>query len=147
MRELFHSTKTVNALSAITSVTNEALVGAVIDRAGYESVLFEINIGAKTDGTIAVLVEHDDASGFGTATAVDDADLIGTEAAAGVADAAVGADGIRKIGYVGEKRYVRITLTTASNAGSVPVSVVANLFGGRHLPAQGADGAAVTQTP
>lgn len=147
MRELYNSTKTFNAVPAKTSVGNEALVGNIIDRAGFESLLFEINIGVKTDGAVVVLVEHDDAAGFGTAVAVPDSDLLGLEANAGIADGVAGSGGIRKIGYQGAKRYVRLTLTTSSNAGSCPLAAVAILGGARHKPAQGADGVDVTQVP
>lgn len=147
MRDLFNNSKVVNAADAETLAGNTALTSHIIDRAGFEGLLFVINIGVKTDGVLTVLVEHDDAAGFGTAVAVPDSDLLGTEAAAGVADAAAGSQGVRKIGYQGDKRYVKCTVTASSNAGSCPASVVAILTAGRHNPAQGADGAAITQVP
>lgn len=146
MREFFNSTYTVPAVSPITSVTNEVLTAIAVDRLNFESALFEIAIGAKTDGAVAVEVQESDASGSGY-TAAADADLIGLEATAGVADSTAGANSVRKIGYKGIKRYLKLVLTITSNAGSLPISATCLLGHGRHVPAQGADGAAITQVP
>jgi hypothetical protein len=147
MREFFTSTKVVNAVPAKTSVGNETINGTDIDRAGFESVLFAINIGAKTDGTVVPQVEESDTGGGAGYTAVADADLIGLESDASVADAAAGANEVRKLAYKGYKRFVRLVLTVASNAGSAPVAAVAILGHARHAPNQNAAGAAVTQVP
>ncbi len=59
------------------------------------------------------------------ASAVADSDLLGTEALAGFT---FGDDGeTRKLGYLGDKRYTRLTLTPTNNSGSAPVAVVAVL--------------------
>lgn len=104
------------------------LVGAIIDRQGYESLTYAIQTGTLSDAnaTYAVLLEESDASNMDGAAAVDDADLIGTEAAAGFTYAN---DGIaRKLGYVGHKRYTRLTITpTGADSGNSPISALAIL--------------------
>ena len=101
---------------------NTALVSQVLDTQGFESATWITNIGANTDAdvTFTTLVEDSDASGSGFA-AVDDKFLIGTEVLAGFQfddD-----NELRKIGYVGPKRYVRVTITPANNgAGNVFIS-------------------------
>ena len=107
---------------------NTAIVSAIIDTLGYEACELVLITGTNTDAnaTFAVLVEDDDAIGFGTAAAVDDAFLEGTEAAAGFTFA----DDVecRKIGYRGSKRYVRMTVTpTGNDSGNIYISGVAML--------------------
>ena len=59
------------------------------------------------------------------AAAVDDADLLGTEA---LASFAFGDDDeTRKIGYIGNKRYTRLTITPSANASAALVAAVAIL--------------------
>ena len=103
-------------------------VGAVIDRAGYESLTYAINTGTLSDAnaTYAVLLEESDASNMDGANAVADADLIGTEADAGFTFADDGE--ARKLGYIGNKRYTRLTITpTGADDGDSPISAVAIL--------------------
>jgi len=117
MKDQKSDLKTVVALTpraAIASDTTTA--GAIIDRKGFESVTFSIISGVLTDGAYAVLIEEGDAANLSDAAAVADADLIGTEAAAGfaLADDATA----KTIGYIGVKRYVRLSVvTTATTSG------------------------------
>jgi hypothetical protein len=106
---------------------NTAQVSQIIDRQGYESVTFAIAAGslADADATFAVLVEHGDQSNLSDADDVDDADLLGTETLAGFTFADDNAT--RKIGYVGGKRYVRLTVTPSNNGSAALVAAVAIL--------------------
>lgn len=116
---------------------NTAIVSQVIDRSGYEGLVFAINIGANTDtnATFTTLVEHGDAANLSDAAAVPDAGLSGTEALASFT-AADDDNKVKKIGYVGSKRYVRLTITPAGNdSGNIFVDAVALMFGGRYAPA------------
>lgn len=101
---------------------NTASVGAVIDRLGFESVTYTIQTGtlADADATFAVLLEESDASDMTGGNAVADADMLGTEAAAGFQ---FDDDGeTRLLGYVGHKRYTRLTITPTGNSGSAPIA-------------------------
>jgi len=110
------------------------LVGTVIDRLGYESLAYAIITGtlSDADATYAVLLEESDEAGTGF-TAVADADLIGTEAAAGFTFAN---DNVtRKLGYIGNKRFSRLTINpTGANDGNSPIAVIAVLANGRSRP-------------
>ena len=124
MRDLHNSIYPKRGLSPKAATTdNTAYVSEIIDTSGFGSVEWLTLIGANTDAdvTFTTLVEHDDDSGFATATAVADADLLGTEALAGFQyddD-----NELRKIGYIGNRRYVRVTITPANNgAGNVFVA-------------------------
>jgi hypothetical protein len=129
MRDLMNNIHLVPLIAPVAARTdNTAIVSAIIDLKGYDSAVFAIVTGTNTDvnATFAVLVEHDDASNLGTAAAVDDADLNGTEALAGFTFA----DDVecRKIGYRGNKRYVRVTVTPSGNdSGNIFLAGVAIL--------------------
>lgn len=109
---------------------NTAIVGTVIDRLGFDSLTYGILTGtlADADATFAVLLEESDEAGSGF-TPVADKDLIGTEAAAGFNYADDGKT--RKLGYVGNKRYSRLTITPTGNSGSAPIAAFA-LMGNSH---------------
>jgi len=129
MRDLMNSLHPVPLIAPVAARTdNTAIVSSIIDTRGYNSCTLVLVTGTNTDvnATFAVLVEDDDAAGFGTAVAVADADLIGTEALAGFTFA----DDVecRKIGYVGNKRYVRMTVTPSGNdSGNIFIAGVAIL--------------------
>jgi hypothetical protein len=114
---------------------NTAIVSAIIDTLGYESAEFVLITGTNTDtnATFAVLVEDGDNSGLSDNAAVADTFLLGTEAAAGFTFA----DDVecRKIGYVGGKRYVRVTVTPSGNdSGNIFIAGVAVLGNARSVP-------------
>lgn len=115
-RDLHNAIYPKRGLSPVAAGTdNTAYVSQIVDTAGFDSVEFVILIGANTDtnATFAVLFEDGDDSGLSDHEAVADAQLLGTEALAGF-DA--GDDNeVRKIGYLGTKRYCRVTITPSGN--------------------------------
>lgn len=117
IRDLMNNIHTVPLIAPVAARTdNTAIVSAIIDTMGYESVTLVLVTGTNTDAdvTFTVLVEDGDNSGLSDNAAVVDAQLLGTEALAGFA---FGDDvECRKIGYVGNRRYVRMTVTPANNA-------------------------------
>lgn len=127
MRDLYNNLAIRRAISPVSVADNTAQVSQIIDRQGFDSLVFGIAIGsvADADATFTVLVEDGNDSGLSDAAAVADSELNGTEAAAGFQfddD-----NETRKIGYVGNKRYVRLTITPASNASAALLSAVAIL--------------------
>ncbi len=134
MNDLHDNVEVRRAISPVNVTDNTAQVSQIIDRANRESLEFVIATGslADADATFTVLVEHGDDSGLSDAAAVPDADLLGTEAGAGFA---FGDDNeVRKIGYKGAKRYVRLTITPANNTGGAYMAAGAVLGGARKLP-------------
>lgn len=109
------------ALSATLSGTSAA-AGAWMDMRGWEAITFAVSTGTVTDaGTasgFAFEVQESDTTDASDATAVADADLIGTEAALTVTSDDDDDTLVGTIGYRGGKRYVRIvaTGTTGTNA-------------------------------
>jgi hypothetical protein len=128
MKDLMNNINLKRAISPVSGAAdNTAQVSQIIDRQGYESLTLAILTGslADADATFTVLVEHGDDPALADAAAVPDADLIGTEALAGFQfddD-----NECRKIGYVGPKRYVRLTITPAANAAAWLIAAVAIL--------------------
>ena len=108
-------------LSATLSGTTKA-EGDWIDMQGWQSVTLSVGTGTVTDAGTASgfsfqVEEGDDTTDAG-ATAVADADLVGTEAALTVTADTDDDKLIGSIGYIGSKRYVRMTAvgTTGTNA-------------------------------
>lgn len=111
--------------------TGTGLTGVVIDRQGYEGVEFIISYGeaAATGYSVAVTVLEGDATG--SLTSVADADLLGTEAYAGLAAQATartsgtGKNISKSVGYKGKKRYVTVKeVPTGAATGIVGVDVL-----------------------
>lgn len=123
------------AISPVASAAdNTPIVSQIIDRAGYFGAAFLILTGAlpDADATFTVLVEHGEVANLSDAAAVPDADLIGTEALASFIFS--DDDKVRKIGYRGNKRYLRLTITPAANASASLVAAVAILHHPRSRP-------------
>ena len=148
MRDLHNHLKFTPALNPAAGADNTVRTGTDIDRLGYESIEFVIQTGAlpDADATFTVEVQESDAGGGAGYTAVADADLIGTESQASFTFAAD--NSIRKIGYKGNKRFVRVVVTPANVAAGAEVyGAVAVLGNARREPSQNGAGAAVTQVP
>lgn len=114
---------------------NTPIVSAIIDTKNYNSCTLVIVTGANTDAnaTFAVLVEDGDNSGLSDNTPVADENLVGTEALAGFTFA--DDNKCRKIGYIGTKRYVRVTVTPSGNdSGNIFLAGVAILGHPRSAP-------------
>lgn len=127
MRDLHNNIHVLRVISPVSVADNTAQVGQIIDRQGYHSLEYVIATGsiADADATFAVLLEESDDSGMSGATAVADADLIGTEALA--AFQFDDDNETRKLGYTGHKRYTRLTITPSANASAALLSAVAVL--------------------
>jgi hypothetical protein len=104
-----------------------AQVCAIIDRRGYRTLTYLILPGTLADAnaTFAVTMEHGDNSALSDTAAVAATDVTGTLANSGF----IFSDDSepRKIGYIGGKRYTRLTITPTGNTGAAPLAVLALL--------------------
>lgn len=126
-RDLHNNILVKRAISPVVSASDTAIVSEIIDTRGFQSLEFLIAIGTFTDSnaTATVLVEDGDNSALSDNAAVVDAELLGTEAEAAFN---YGDDNeVRKIGYIGNKRYVRLTITPSGNGGDLPIAAIAVL--------------------
>lgn len=135
MLDLFNNIKATTVVAPGAAVTDDtAKVGAIIDNALFESLCYIWTlVTPDANATLTPLLEESDDSGMSGATAVADANLLGTEA--GATDSASNTTTKTwKLGYKGTKRYTRLTLTPASNTGNLYVSAVAIQSSARSLP-------------
>lgn len=128
MKDLFNSVTPLRGISPVAAVAdNTAYVSQIIPMKGYQSLTWLILLGAlaDADATFTVLMEDGDAADLADAAAVSDDLMLGTEALAGFN---FGDDNeTRKLGYVGHKAYVRLTITPANNTGNVFLAAIALL--------------------
>jgi hypothetical protein len=113
---------------------NTAQVGTVIDHQGFDKAMYVINTGtlSDADATFTVLLEESDASGSGFAAVADDDMVSQTAGTAPEAAASFQFDDdgeVRKLIYIGAKRYTRLTITPANNTGNMFVSSMCLLGG------------------
>jgi len=137
MRDLHNNIHVKRGISpAAAGTDNTAFVSQIVDLQGYDAAEFIILLGANTDtnATFAVLVEDGDNSALSDNAAVDDKFLLGTEALAGFT-AADDDNKVKKIGYVGPKRYARVTITPSGNdSGNIYIAGVWVLGHPKHAP-------------
>ncbi len=132
-RDLFNHIHPLRAISPVASAAdNTPIVSEIIDTKGFDSLTFVIATGAlpDADATFTVLVEDGNAANLSDAAAVAAENLLGTAALAGFSFA--DDNETRKIGYVGAKRYARLTITPGANTSASLVSAVA-VLGHPHL--------------
>jgi len=131
MHDLHNNCRTAVAIAPVAAgTTGTGQAGSIVDRKGYGGVEFIIGYGAitATAATFTVTLKEGDATG--SMTSIADADLLGTEALAGIG-AAARVDGstenvTKRVGYKGSKRYVQCSIVNTATA-ATPVSAVAVL--------------------
>ena len=132
---LHDNIKVSRGISPAAATTNDdAWVSEIIDTANFDSTEFVICTGslADADATFTVLFEDGDNSLLTDNAAVADEYLLGTEAGASFTFA--DDNETRKIGYIGAKRYCRVTVTPANNTGNAFVAGVWIQSGARVAP-------------
>lgn len=102
--------------------TNATTNGVIIDTQGYGSLEFLLHLGARTDGTYTLQLQHGDAANLSDAAVVSNADdLIGALPVGNAANT------VQRVGYRGDKRYVRANVVSASVTTGATVGVTALL--------------------
>ncbi len=126
MRDLHNHIAPKRGLSPVAAGTdNTPYVSEIVDTLGFGSLEFIILTGTNTDAdaTFTTLFEEGDASNLSDHAAVADADLLGTEALASFTYA--DDNKVFKIGYIGNKRYCRVTITpSGNNSGNIYIAGV-----------------------
>jgi hypothetical protein len=146
MQDLYHAVLPVRAL-AIQSISASPLDTGDVDLKGFEAaqVLVDFGdideLGASPDpgAEIAIKLEHADDDGSGAAgayAAVGAGDVIGPDAVSNgvVATTTTDAAPIR-FGYVGGRRFIKVTLTPAALTTGGPVGIWVEKAHARHAPA------------
>lgn len=130
---------------AASAADNTAQVGQIIDHQGYDAATYLILTGSlpDADATFVVLLEEGDVSSLSDAAAVADADMVsqvnGTAPETAAAFTFADDNEVRKLGYVGVKRYTRLTITPAANASVSLLAACCVLERAAHEPITQAD--------
>jgi len=122
-KDLHNNIDERGALNIQAISTDTTTNGVIIDTAGYESIEFIIHTGTITDGTYTPLLQEDTAAGFGTATTVASDNTLGSLTALTAASDNV----TLRVGCVPTKRYVRLSIVSASTTTGGTLGAVAVL--------------------
>jgi len=131
MRDAVHNEAYQIAIPPKVVTDNTAQVGNWINTAGFNSLSFSIFTGAMTGTpTFAVTMDEADAADQSDHAAVAAGDILsrveGVDAETTAGNDLAEANAVTKIGYIGNKQYVRISVTPASNT-STALAAVAKL--------------------
>lgn len=127
-RDILASIDVVKVFAPADVTDNTPMVGAIIDMSAYLGGFYAIQSGTLADAGASwtPLLEESDASDLSGSNEVDDVDMLpagtGQEAAAAYLQTDDGE--VHTLGYVGNKRYHRLTVTPAGNASSGPFAIV-----------------------
>lgn len=118
------STKLNQALAFNTQAiaSSTTTVGNILDTQGYEALDLSLVTGTITDGDYALTIEHGDDSGLSDAATVPAASIIGTLPAF---TEDTDDDSVLHCGYIGKKRYVRVSVVSTNVTSGGTVSVLA----------------------
>lgn len=131
MRDILHRTQPLRAISPVSVSDTTAQVSQIIDLQGCDGCYFAISVGAIASGTatFGILVQEGDQANLSDAATVADQDLTtatrGTAAIVAAAFTFANPNTTQRLGYIGNKRYIRLTITPASNAAAALLSAIA----------------------
>jgi hypothetical protein len=140
MRDMANNIQVKRVLSPVSTADDTAQVGQIIDRLGYDSLTYLIALGSIGDAnmTAVVLLEEGDVANLSDAAAVADADMI-SQTSGTAPETAAGFqfdddNEVRKLGYIGNKRYTRLTITPSGNGSAALLGAVAVLGDPKGMP-------------
>lgn len=112
------------AISPVSVSDNTAQVSQIIDLQGVHSAEFIVAYGslADADATFTALVEDGNIS-----TLSDNATAASVLLGSVPSTTFAGDDTIKRVGYIGNKRYIRLTITPAANTSAAVLCAVAAL--------------------
>lgn len=135
MRDLASNIDLRPAIDPYDHATGDAVITSeTCDLAGYDSVVLSIHYGSIADGnvTFATVLYEGDKADMTDEAAVADVDMIGTEV---LASPLFGDDDeIFKLGYTGDKRYIRAKITPSGNTDAILVEAAWILGHPRQAP-------------
>jgi hypothetical protein len=122
-------TPALNPGAAITG--NSATNGTTIDTQGFESAAIAVQSGTITDGAFALKLQEGDQSNLSDAADVAQGDY---NCGYGASFAATDDNVVKKLGYRGAKRYIRVVLTQSGATSGGIMGAVAILGNARNAP-------------
>lgn len=127
--DLHDNCEVANALDSSTISSDTTTNGEIIDTAAFHGLEFILKSGAITDGAYTVALTEGDDSGLSDGTAVSADDLLGSIAFADTEDNVA-----KRIGYIGKKRYVRLSIVSTGTASGGIFDGVAVKYAPFHAP-------------
>lgn len=121
-RDLHHNIKAVRVISAASlgATAGGGAVGKIVDRNGFESAEFVVNVGAivATNASVTAVVKEGDATGsMSVATAANVLGSLIIAAATAARVSGVSKNFVKRIGYIGPHRFASVNLVpTVSGA-------------------------------
>jgi hypothetical protein len=131
IKDLHNSVRSLTGITPVAIGANGTITGLVKDRQGYGGIEILVAYGSvtTTGSVVTLVVKEGDVTG--TMTSVADASLLGTEALASLPAATPRTAGTTKevtkrIGYVGNKRYVSCDMvkTGVTSVGMVSATIL-----------------------
>lgn len=140
MKDLYSHVEFVQAIKPVLVLDATVPDAAIVDLAGFNSAVIELSIGSKSAdaGTITLKAEHSDTDQFAGVAA---ADIQGATPADGViytidCDNDDYTSKIVKFGYIGGKRYLKLTVAeVGANANGVILGIAVIKGHGLDVPA------------
>jgi len=120
MRDMASTKQVKRVISPQNNTDDAAIVGQIIDHQGFDAATYLILLGSvgAVVQTGTVLLQESDDSGMSGATSVADEDMVSQTPGTAPETAAAFNQGddneVRRVGYIGTKRYTRLTVTPAS---------------------------------
>ena len=120
-QDIHHSVQGANAFSAASIGTDTTTAGATVDKGDFLGLEFFVKVDAFTDGDYAITVqESDDASAW----SAPDSEVILGSGSILAADSPSAGD-VYRLGYVGKKRYARLSIVSTSTTTGATLSGIA----------------------
>jgi hypothetical protein len=126
--DLHNNIRVSVALEPQTIDADTTTVGEIIDRQGFASLEFVVFAGTLADGTFTAALTEGDADDLSDGTTVAAGDLLGSLP---VVDES---GEIKRVGYRGTKRYVRLSVVSTSTTDGGPLGATAVQSGARNNP-------------
>jgi hypothetical protein len=125
-RDVHNNIKVMRSISPVAiGTTGTGQTGKIVDRSGYQGVEFIIGYGTITSTTAAFTLVVKEGDATGSMTSIADSDLLGTEAAAvpaaGTRVSGSNKNVTKRLGYIGQKRYVQVSKLSSLGTAGPPV--------------------------
>ena len=133
-KQISDTIKASRALSPVAIMSGDATyTSQTIDTAGHESTMFVIMSGALTDGTYTCDLYGGDASNMSDEAVCTQPDMLG-QAPAFTFNKDTEDNTVKKVQYIGTKRYVRLKIVQASSSTGGYINAVAIQANARKEP-------------
>jgi len=118
------------AVAAAAAATGN-IVGVILDTQEFDSHLFGLLSSLSDEaGAVVLTIEEDDDIGFGTSNIAASQDVLvgdlttNTQGSVNSVTVPAGAEATAKIGYVGNKRFIRLIVTKNGTSSAIAAALV-----------------------